>query len=144
MKNRKYLLLAIVLLAAAGGFSARLLKHSSDYSLDEPPFNTLAMPPKSVKSNIWLDGGSVSVSILDRDGKACELVFPVGRGLRHKTAFYGAYVPNDPKAKQLKHPARARSIALELITRYDPEGQDGSAYRKRSTDGREPGVAAVA
>ncbi len=90
-----------------------------DLSKDEAPFNAIAMPPRSVQGGMYMDGGSIGVTVTDRTGARFEFNFPIEYGKiadPYPTAFFGNI--NDRKQVPLKDPARAKRIAIRLLTDY--------------------------
>lgn len=90
-----------------------------DLFKDEEPFKSMVLPPKSVHASLWMDGGSVSVEVIDHNGVHHEITFPIaGRGTRksYPTAYVGPF--NNPKMIPLKDPARAKEIIIRLLRDY--------------------------
>lgn len=111
-----------------------------DLSKDETPFNTIAMPPKAVQGTGYMDGGSVGVMVMDRTDARFEFHFPIEYGKianPYPTAFFGNI--NDRKPVPLKDPARAKQIAIRLLTDHgvpttspQTEDYDGTAAARRA------------
>jgi hypothetical protein len=102
-----------------------------DLSDDEEPFRSIVMPPKMVLGGTYMDGGSVGVIIIDRNGAQCEITFPIdydGIKNAHPTAHHGNI--NDKKMVPLKDPARAKQIVLRLLRDHGakPESPDSDEY----------------
>lgn len=116
MKRKHAILLIAAVLIAACGLAWFWKPGPLDLSKDEEPFRSIAMPPKSVLGVGYMDGGSVAVLVIDRNGAKCEITFPIDYdGIRnpYPTAFAGNI--NDPKMIPLKNPERAREIAIRLL-----------------------------
>ena len=139
MKKRRYLLLTLLLVLGAGQFLLFWNAREIDLSSDEAPFNRIAMPPQSVRGDYFMDGGSVWVHIVDRNGKTIDLVFPADNsgGLtepKYERALHvsmnysgdGSVSFWDPPPIPLRDPQRARDIALDLLRVY---GKDDGAAR---------------
>jgi hypothetical protein len=101
----------------------------------------MAMPPKSVMGDMYMDGGSIIVHVTDQADTHYELTFPIAYGKianPYPTAFSGNL--NDRKMIPLKDPERARQIAIRLLRDYgtnlpnpDSDGDyDGTANAIRS------------
>ena len=110
-----------------------------DFSKDEHPFNSMRMPPRSVTADAFLDGGSVSISVVDRTGMTFNFAFPHNDsrvGSAFTQAFYGAVHSTEPGALPLKDPARAKEIGLLLLKTYGGFGDESAAalyYRLSET-----------
>lgn len=113
---------ALALAAFAVGWAAFSLQRRHklpDYSADEPPFNAMALPPRSIHASIYMDGGSVWVGVVDRNGRKHDVAFPYDhRTSGYSGAFHGVKHATEPGAKPLSNPARAKAIALELLARF--------------------------
>lgn len=107
-------------------------------SKEEAPFPSIHMPPQAVYGSGYMDGGSIGIVIVDLSGARHDLTFPIDyNGIRnaHPSAFFGTM--NDAKQIPLKHPERAKEIALRLLDEYgkefnDPYSDDETALARRS------------
>jgi len=100
-----------------------------DLSEDEPPFNSMAMPLRSVKATTFMDGGSVWVITIDQEGRTLDFAFPYhhsGGRSRYPTAYYGANHAIEPGAIAFKDPNRAKKIVLSLLDKYREPGDEGT------------------
>lgn len=116
MKPKLAIFLVAAVLIAACGFAWFWKPAPLDLSKDEEPFRSIAIPPKSVFGQCYMDGGSVAVLVMDRNGAKHEITFPIDYdGIRnpYPTAFWGNI--NDPKMVPLKNPVRAKEIAIRLL-----------------------------
>lgn len=116
MKRKHWFLLLAAVLIAACGFAWFWKQGPLDLAKDEEPFPSIAMPPKSVFGQCYMDGGSVAVLVIDRNGAKHEITFPFDRGsIRnpYPTAFWGNI--NDPKMVPFKNPVRAKEVAIRLL-----------------------------
>ncbi|RYD48206.1 MAG: hypothetical protein EOP85_04025 [Verrucomicrobiaceae bacterium] len=116
MKRKNAILLILALLVLAGA-SYQLFKRTSlDFSDDEEPFRSMAMPLKEVAGNSYMDGGSVSLHVTDANGRKYEITFPIDHYSRdsHPTAFQGN-IEDWGSALALRNPARAKAIAIQLL-----------------------------
>ena len=131
MKTTRILLLTIIVLILGGGgifLSRRPIV--PDLSKDEHPFNSMLMPPRSVTADAFLDGGSVSISVVDRAGVTFNFAFPHKHspvGSAFTQAFYGAEHSTELGALPFKDPARAKEIALLLLKTYGGFGDESAA-----------------
>jgi hypothetical protein len=124
--------LLVVMLAVLGliGITLVFWQRPLDLSADEAPLNQILLPPQSVGGDIFMDGGSVWVRIVDRGGSAFDLAFPydhAGTGTKYLTAFHGAGCSSDPGAVAFKNTERAKDVALLLLQRYSAGNDDGAA-----------------
>jgi hypothetical protein len=86
-----------------------------DLSKDEEPFKSMVLPPKSVIGLYYMDGGSVSMRLIDKSGIEYYITFPItydGILDSHPKAYYGEI--NDSMVL-LKNPARAKVIVLRIL-----------------------------
>ena len=116
MKRKHAIVLAIAVLLLACVLWMFQHEGPLDLSNDEEPFRSMAMPPKTVLGTSYMDGGSIAVIIIDRNGAQYEITFPIDYdGIRnaHPTAFHGNI--NDRKMVPLKDPARAKQIVIRLL-----------------------------
>ena len=128
-KRRRHIILVITVPGLVG-ITLTLWQRPLDLSADEKPLNGIALPPQSVGGDIFMDGGSVWVHIVDQEGTTFDLAFPYdhfGRGTKYLTAFHGAASSSDPGAVALKNPDRAKEVALVLLRRYGDTGHGGTA-----------------
>ena len=103
-----------------------LRKDDLELSNDEAPFNSIVLPPKSVRGDMYMDGGSIHVNVIDADGKDFDFAFPYDyhskAGTHYRKAFHGAALSMQPGAIQLHDPERAKEIVINLLYRYaDPD-----------------------
>lgn len=115
-----------------------------DLSAEEAPFGAIAMPPRSVKATMFMDGGSVWVIVIDRDGQTLNFAFPYNHstsGSRYPTANHGANHAIEPSAIALKDSNRAKEIVLSLLERYREPNDDGTYGTYLQLAEREPDLA---
>jgi hypothetical protein len=87
-----------------------------DLSKEEAPFNSIALPLKSVRGNGMLDGGpTVIVLIMDSKGDSYKFVFPNDPDLG-RDGYHGAFDPFAPGAVAFKDSSRARTIVLQWLS----------------------------
>jgi hypothetical protein len=92
---------------------------TNDLSKDESPFNKMALPPRKVSGGIYMDGGSVAIRVIDKNGVTYDLAFPYDhRSVGYPTAYHGAFDGTNRAAKPFKDSGRAKVIALDLLDRY--------------------------
>ena len=96
-----------------------------DLSNDEEPFRSMALPPKSVEAGYWMDGGSVSVHVVDQNGVRQIVSFPIdhdGILTSYKKAYWGELT--DSQKLPLKNPVRAKSIMVRLYRDFGDKDAD--------------------
>jgi hypothetical protein len=115
------MLIGVLLTVGGTAIFLRYRPDTLDLSKDEPPFNAIIMPPRSVSADVFLDGGSVFISVIDRTGTNFSFAFPhkAATGTSNfNEAFYGVVHATDPGAILLKNPTRAKEIGLLLLKNY--------------------------
>lgn len=127
MKRQKLILWIAVVLLVACPLALLLRKPAPlDLSRDEEPFKSMALPPKSVRGDIIMDGGSVITYVIDRNGIQNVIKFPIERAAtvsRYPTANYQNMA--NQKLIPLKDPARAKEIMFRLLKDYGDKGDQG-------------------
>lgn len=119
MKRKRAILLSFLLVILIGSAWHLMKPTSLDFSKDEEPFRSMAMPPREVLADSYMDGGSVVLRVTDGNGKLHQITFPVDvTRVRnpYPAAFNGDI--NDPTLIPLKDPARAKAIAVQLLKSY--------------------------
>jgi hypothetical protein len=136
-KRRVFFLMFVALLFGGIGFALNGRPEPLDLSEDEFPFNSIKMPPRSVEGDAFLDGGSVSVTVVDQGGKTFHFAFPHDSskgGSAFNEAFHGAGHVTDPGAVPLRNVARAKEVALGLMDDYGGTELDGLYYHLSETE----------
>lgn len=121
MKRKHAIALCFALLVLSGAYYQLFKRTSLDFSKDEEPFRSMAMPLKRVEGSSYMDGGSVSLHVTDANGRQYEITFPINYYNlydSHPTAFPGN-IENWGRVPELKDPARAKAIAIQLLKDYD-------------------------
>lgn len=128
--RRSRFTLGVIAVAFLTGISLILWKRPLDLSADEVPLNRIALPPQSVGGDIFMDGGSVWVHIVDRKGSVIDLKFPYdasGKGTKYLTAFHGAKNGSERGAVAFKNADRTKEVALILLQQYGNMAEPGTA-----------------
>lgn len=119
MKRKHAILLCFVLIVLAGTVYQVLKPSSLDFSKDEEPFRSMAMPPRKVEGTCYMDGGSVTLHVVDGIGRIHDVTFPHD-SLKihgpHPTAFSGRI--DDRRSIPMKNPERAKEIAIQLLRHH--------------------------
>ena len=134
MKRRKYIYLILAIFFIAIPFSLILRKPSPlDLSNDEEPFKSMALPPKSVWAEYYMDGGSIVVQVIDHNGTHHVVKFPFdhdGLITSYKTAF--EISSNNRKSRRpLKDTARAKKIMIRLLQDYGDKRNENYEFTLR-------------
>ncbi len=131
MKRRKPILLIAASLLLVIPFALFMRKPAAlDLSKDEEPFRSMVLPPKSVIGLCYMDGGSVSMRLIDKSDREYYITFPIdydGVADSHPKAYSGEI---NASLVLLKNPARAKVITLRLLKDYgikDDENTSTSA-----------------
>lgn len=110
-----------VFMAAAALIAGRFMP--VDYSKEDEPFRSMAMPPKDVFGTIWMDGGSVSIRITDRNGRIHEFILPYDHTdpwVPYPKAYSGVFDMNGylGKGTPIWDAERARFLAIRLLENH--------------------------
>jgi hypothetical protein len=94
----------------------------------DPKVRQLQQPYQSVWTSIYLDGGSIAIKIVDRNGRKVEAVFPVNidspRPPRYDRLFIGSVSPSDTNSVEVVHPEDTKWMLVDIVDRYAPTGLD--------------------
>ncbi len=123
-------LLTVGILAFVGVI-ALMVDHFTpiDWSKEEEPFRSMALPVKQVTGTIWMDGGSVSIRVADSNGRNHEFIFPfdhTSRWTPYTTAYHGVYDMNEFPAKgmKMKDTERTRILAIYLLENHSDSNNE--------------------
>jgi hypothetical protein len=131
--KKPILITAIALFVATVlDFAVWRVRISGDLASDEPPFNSITLPLRSLKGDGGIDGGNVWLGIVDSKGATFDFIFCYD----NKTNGYSKvfYYPSVPlgiiasHAVPLANPDRARAIALTWLRQNEnhDERQEGA------------------
>jgi hypothetical protein len=109
------ILLAAVLLWPAAGY---------DISRVHPCLRELATPYQSVGTSYYLDGGSIGITITDRDGRKLQLALPVSeeRGRSYPQLFMGATHRSKTNAVEIAFSEDTRRMLISVIEDHRTPG----------------------
>ena len=106
----------------------------------DPRLSALQEPFRHVKSYYFLDGGSVGVEIMDKNGKVVQIAIPSHLGEKDQyTRFYiGALHDSKPGAEEITDAADSRHFVEAMLFKYS-DGQANTdlallALRHRTSD----------
>jgi hypothetical protein len=94
-----------------------------------PSLRDLAKPYRSVRTGYYLDGGSIGVEILDRDGHRLALALPVGYdGIRrtYSRLLVGGMHASDTNAVEKPFTAETRKVLIGVIEQSGASTDDPS------------------
>ncbi len=96
-----------------------------------PSVRELQLPYQSVWTDFYLDGGSIAIKIVDRNGRTVELVFPVffdsPRPPPYDRLFVGSVSPSSTNKLEVIHPEDTKRMLIDIVDRYAPAGQSRDA-----------------
>lgn len=124
--NKKIGITAAVAAAAAivGAILFFWPPHRYNFSRVHPSIRNLKRPYQRVDPIYYLDGGSVGVEIVDRDGETLLLAFPVDwnprDGETYHRLFVGATYCDFPGAVEVEFTEDTREYVAELIAQCPP------------------------
>lgn len=91
-----------------------------DPSRVDPRLLALQPPYRSVRTVIWMDGGSVGIEIIDRDGKCEKFAIParLGETNRHSKVYVGALYDRRPGAVEIVDPDHTKRMLICILRDY--------------------------
>lgn len=93
-----------------------------DLSQVHPRLRNLKRPYQYVDTAYFLDGGTVGVGIVDRDGQILRLCFPYGCNSRDETIYdrmlLDTCYPDNPHAVEVPYTDDSKEYVAEIIARY--------------------------
>ena len=114
---RKTLIVSIVCFAILA--VAALLWPTASYDLNRvhPSLRQLATPYQSVGTGYYLDGGSIAVVIVDRDGRKLLLALPVSYegGRKYRKLFIGATHTSKTGAVEVAFSEDTRRMLISVM-----------------------------
>jgi hypothetical protein len=111
------IMVAVLLLWPTAGYDISKV-HSS--------LRQLATPYQSVSTGYYLDGGSIGITIVDREARKLELALPVSSegGRRHPRLFIGATYASATSAVEVAYTADTRRMLITIVEEYRAPGSD--------------------
>jgi hypothetical protein len=117
---RKKVVISVSLLTIL--VAAALLWPTAGYDISRvhPSLYELATPYQSVSTSYYLDGGSIGITIIDRDARRLELALPVssGRSRRYPNLFIGATHSSETGAVEVEFSEDTRRMLISVIERH--------------------------
>ena len=141
MKSRLILLGILGILTVGTGILVLRFRHP-DLSQEEAPIARISVPLRTIDGHSYMDGGSVYLEIVDREGVKHEFVAPIvgGVGGTYPVILSGTTSPRSSKGIPLKDTQRAKEALLGLISRYRDRRNIGLVNVKYALLGTEPGT----
>jgi len=116
----KKLLISISLLVIV--VAALVLWPTAGYDITQvhPSLRELATPYQSVNTGYYLDGGSIGITIIDRDARRLELALPVSseRGRSYPKLFIGATHSSKTGAVEVAFSEDSRRMLISVIEHH--------------------------
>ena len=124
---RKKLIISICLLVLV--LTVALLWPTASYDINQvhPSIRELSTPYQSVTTSFYLDGGSIGITIIDRDSKKLALALPVSseNGTSYPRLFIGATHSSKDGAVEADFSDDTRRILISVIEQHS-QPNDGS------------------
>jgi hypothetical protein len=121
---RKKLVIALFLLAIL--VAALLLWPTAGYDISRvhPSLRELATPYQSVSTGYYLDGGSIGITIVDRDAHKLDLALPVSSkgGRSYPQLFIGATHSSKTGAVEVAFSDDTRRMLISVIEHHQTAG----------------------
>lgn len=125
----------LILIAAMAWFILTVLyftvwraRISDDLTSDEPPFNSITLPLRSLKGNSGVMGYDLWIEIVDSEGASFYFIFRYDDKTNgYKTVYYVPPVPPgviESRAVPLANPDRARAIALTWLRQNENHNEN--------------------
>ncbi|RYD43567.1 MAG: hypothetical protein EOP85_10035 [Verrucomicrobiaceae bacterium] len=140
MKRKNAIHLCFLLVVLVGAAYLLLKPTSLDFSKDEEPFKSMAMPLKQIEGDYYMDGGSISVVMVDASDKIHDLRFYIdttSTSAPYPTAHLR--FPDRRSDVRLKDVKRAKAIAIQLLKDYpdnrpDSDGKNWNEIARKCLD----------
>jgi len=117
---RKTLIISLVFFATVAVTSLMWPTASYDLNRVHPSLRQLATPYQTVGTSYFLDGGSIGVVIVDRDGRRLLLALPVSYqdGRKYPQLFIGATHTSKTGAVEVAFSQDTRRMLISVIERH--------------------------
>ncbi len=132
-----FTLLAAVIAAFVFSF---VDKEHPDLSGEEAALARISVPLKSISGDMYLDGGSVYLQVVDAKNEEHDFAFPVSNGavVSYPVVLSGTVHSTIAAGDPLADPVRAKKVLLELIERYRKKDEIGVIRVKYALLGTRP------
>jgi len=123
--HRKLVITVLIILIFV---AALLLWPTAGYDLSRvhPSLRELSTPYQSVSTGYFLDGGSIGITIVDRDAHKLELALPVSsqRGRSYEQLFIGATHRSKTGAVEVAFSDDTRLMLISVIEHHQTSGDN--------------------
>jgi hypothetical protein len=118
--------LSVSVLACAAFWFFRPL-HGYDIQHVHPRLRALQQPYQNVKTHLYLDGGSIGIEIIDRNGQREQFALPVEVTVNpanekwttaYKQVYIGAILKTDPNAVEITEPENNKWMLASILQVY--------------------------
>lgn len=83
-----------------------------------PRLQALNIPYQFVRTDYFLDGGSIGITIVDRDGDMLQLALPVSAGRSYRQLFIGATHRSNAGAVEVPFSEDTRRMLISLVEQH--------------------------
>jgi hypothetical protein len=120
LRYKRILLSAVVVVAAGGLYVVFQSGPSYDLQKVHPRLGELQQPYRKMKTYFWLDGGSIGIEIVDRDGRQEQFAIcaKLGDTKRYTRVFVGALNDSFPNAVEVSEPEDTRRMLTRVLSDY--------------------------
>jgi hypothetical protein len=117
---RKTLIISLVIVAILAVAAVLWPTATYDRSRVHPSLRELATPYQSVSTGYYLDGGSIGVVIVDRDGRRLLLALPVSYegGRKYRKLFIGATHTSKTGAVEVAFSEDTRRMLISVMEEH--------------------------
>lgn len=117
MRKKKIIIAFLVFIGAA---AITLLWPFTSYDIDRvlPDLRDLKMPYQTVGTGYYLDGGSIGITIVDRDSRKLELALPVSTNRSYPRLFIGARNASESEAIEVTFSDDTRQMLISIIEKH--------------------------
>jgi hypothetical protein len=118
--RKKVIIVAILVTVAVAAFWFFQPAHRYDVGLVHPRLRALQQPYRSVKTAYYMDGGSIGIEIIDRDGHREQFAIPshLGDTNRYTRIFVGAMRDHKPEAVEIFEPEHTKRMLVCILQDY--------------------------
>jgi hypothetical protein len=112
-----------------------------DFSKVHPRIQAMHQPYRSVTTQYYLDGGSIGIEIIDRDGEKLEMAVPIcgsaGEGNSYHRLYLGARHSTHTNAIEVVFTEDTKRYLADVIARYPASGpgRDSALIALRGSPG---------
>jgi len=118
--RKKLIIVAILAATAVAAFWFFQPAPRYDIGFVHPRLRALQQPYQSVKTRHYMDGGSIGVEIIDRDGHREQFAIPshLGEKNRYTKVFVGAMYDRKREAIEIAEPEHTKRMLVCILQDY--------------------------